>query len=602
MPPSKIITPSSGIVSGQAPAILKGIQPVDVTQLLANASAEQVKALTYSNFALWSAFAGLEVDGRSFEFDSHRYLLPIYLDDSHDISLIKSAQMGATIYILLRLLWFCRHHQIKAGMYFPTADGVKNLSKDRLSPLINSNEELSKNIADAGDTLGLKQITNIDGKISSLYMSYLGGQASKDSVPLDVVAFDEVRLVDGKDIDQALERISHSTYKYKIFMSTAGQPNADIHKRFLNGTQHVWHVVCNCKPDGFVPSECFPDCIVDTGKEVYLRCPKCKMRIMDPQLGRYIARNPKAEAHSYSVSQLISKFISPKEIWDFYKVTTNKSEFYNSKLGIPYIDVDNQPVDDGVIENCINTDLKWANQIDAGRDRKKGLAAGLDQRGGQNHIVIAKRGRDGIKEIVHVEVIDSACPDYWIDGKPVTPFRRIHELMKEMDIQLLVVDSMPSVNEASELARAFPGRVFLSYYGDSGQDLVRWADKIKMKESIRRGGKEIKLKWQCTVNRYQSLDASLRAWQERAVHIPHPDAQLQLMRNPDSGKFEMMSPARMLFDHLKSMIRQKTVIDESTGKFKMDYIYVGSDPHMTHAWNLCNIALGRLSRAPIFSI
>jgi phage terminase large subunit GpA-like protein len=354
----------SVFAGGQAPPFVQGIRPLDVADQLKNASPEQVKMLMAARsggFALWSQYSGIEVDNHRFEFDKHRYLLPIYLDMHDEVVLIKAAQMGATVYQLLFLIWWARHHNVKTGMYFPTKDGVGKLSKDRLTPLIQSNRELSSYIKDAADTIGLKQIENIHGRTSSMYLLYLGGQASKDSVPLDVVVFDEVRLVKSEDIDQALERISHSEYKVKRFMSTAGFPNKDIHARFLRGNQMTWHVKCNCL-DGFIPSEVFPECIVDTGKEVYLRCPRCGMRIHDPQYGNYIAHNPKADVHSYSASQLISKFITPKEIWKSYLETTNKKEFYNAKLGRPYIDTENQPVTEETLQANVNPDIKWAYQ------------------------------------------------------------------------------------------------------------------------------------------------------------------------------------------------------------------------------------------------
>jgi hypothetical protein len=508
--------------------------------------------------------------------------------------------MGATIFLLLKLLWFCRYKQVKCGLYFPTADGVTKLSKDRLTPLLESNQELLEAVKDDADTLGLKQITNVQGKTSSLYMLYLGGQASKDSVPLDVVGFDEVRLVKSSDIDQALERVSHSNYKIRMFMSTAGYPNLDIHKRFLVGTQHTWHIKCNCL-DGFVPSDCFPDCIVDTGKEVYIRCPKCKMRIHDVQNGNYVAHNPGADSHSYHVSQLISKYISPKEIWSNFRQTTNIKEFYNAKLGRPFVDEENMPITDDVLENCIDPTLRWAYAPGGDKTLKKNCAMGVDQMSGNNYVVIAKRGPNGVKQIVHLEVIESGNPRYWENGKPVTPFKRIYELMKEFDVGMCVIDAMPNANEAQDLARAFPGRVYLAWYGDGGVDMVRWHDRLKMREQIRKGSKEIKLKWQVTAHRYMSIDYALKVFVDRAVVMPHPDALVQIVRSAESGRYEAETLCRSRFWlHLKSVVRQKTIMDEETGKFKMEWVYLGRDPHFTHAWNYCNIAIERLKRQAIF--
>lgn len=604
-------TPAPMPPPNKAPAFLQGIRPLDVADAMKNATPEQIKLLQASEnggFALWSQYSGIEVDNHKFDFDKHRYLLPIYLDNHRDVTLIKAAQMGATVYQLLFLIWWSRHYSVKCGMYFPTKDDVGRLSKDRMAPMLSSNKEMASYISDASidttDTIGLKQILNIHGKLSSIYLLYLGGKASKDSVPLDVVVFDEVRLVEPKDIDQALERISHSPYKVKRYMSTAGFPNQDIHARFLRGNQLTWHVKCNCL-DGFVPSEVFPDCIVDTGKEVYLRCPRCQMRIRDPQLGNYVAHNPKAEKHSYSISQLISKFITPKEIWDAYLTTTNKKEFYNAKLGRPYIDLENQPVTEDVLMRNVNPEIRWAAQQGAGKDLKQACAMGVDQMGGYNYVVIGKRDPNGKKRLVHLEIIEAQNPLYKEGSNVVTPFKRLYELMREFNIGCAVIDSMPNYNEAADLARAFPARVFLAHYGEAGVDIVKWHDKMKMREQIKRGSKEIKLKWQVTVNRYMSIDYALQEFVEGNVDIPHPDALVQLVRNTESGRFEAEPICReRFFPMLSSLVRHERQMEssdgEKTGRSKMEWVYTAGDPHFAHAWNYCNIAIERMKRQSMF--
>lgn len=587
-------TPSA---PSQAPGIMHGVPVIDPKKLLASATPSQLKVLMKDSFALWAQFSGLEVDGHKFDFDKHRYLLPLYLDNCQELVLIKAAQMGATVYMLLFLIWYARYYQVKTGLFFPTADGVTKLSKDRLASLLDSSQELKEAVSSEVDTLGLKQINNILGKKSSLYMLYLGGQASKDSVPLDIVCFDEVRLVNEVDIDQALERISHSTFKMRRFMSTAGMPHMDIHSRFLRGTQHTWHCKCNCS-DGFVPSDDFPDCICDTGKEVYLRCPRCKMRINDPQLGSYIPHNPKAETHSYHISQLISKFISPKEIWEVYQKTSNKKEFFNAKLGRPYVDSDNQPITMDVLTNCINPDIKWAVDYAANPDIKRNCAMGVDQMGGYNYVVIARRGATGKKQLVHLEIIESSNPRYWENGGPVSPFKRLYELMKEYDVGLCVIDALPNYNEAADFARTFPGRIFLAHYGDAGVDIVKWHDKLKTREQIRKGSREIKLKWQVTMNRYMTLDYALAEFVERNVDIPHPDILVQTVRNFETGLYEAEPICRTrFFKMLTSLIRQQREIDSDTGRYKMEWVYTQGDPHFAHAWSYTNIAIERLKRA-----
>ncbi|NJL55759.1 hypothetical protein HC928_11625, partial [bacterium] len=262
----------------------KKIKPEDIT-------IDDLRHLSESSFALWTQTSGVQMDGNPIEFENHRYLLPIYLCDDSEIVWRKAAQLGATSWALLKMVWWLDSHPgKKAGFFFPTQQGVENLSKDRLTPLLATLPQLQTN---ADDKLGLRKIGN-----SSMYLFHLGGVASKDSVPLDVIAFDEVRLCKAQDIDQALERISHSSFKEKYFLSTCGMPEDSIDRRFQLGTQHIFMTRCGC-PDGCDLARTFPDCVVDDKKrnKLYLRCPKCKYIVHDNQNGRYVFSQSRCRLH-----------------------------------------------------------------------------------------------------------------------------------------------------------------------------------------------------------------------------------------------------------------------------------------------------------------
>lgn len=565
-------------------ANLQAVSPKNVTP-------EQLKALSEVNFLLWVLTSGIKVDHRPFDFDRHKYLIPLYVDRAQEVILMKAAQLGATIWLLLRLIHFCKTNPAKACLFFPTDEGVKLLSKDRLAPLIASNAELASLVKDT-DTLGYKQI----GEESSLYLRHLGGVASKDSTPFDMIAFDEVRLLDAADIYQARERVSHSSHKYVLQVSTAGYPNHDIHKQFLRGTQNYWHTKCNC-PDGVILSEVFPDCMAVTDKKIYYRCPRCKMRIDDPQNGQFVPHNPGAPVQSYHIHQMLSKFISASEIWENYKTTTNIKEFFNAKLGKPYVDEENIPITDDDLQACVNTDIMWMQHT-----QKAAVAMGIDQMGGNNYIIIAKRLSGGKKRILHYEIVDDQNSIYWEAGKRVTPFKRGYQLMKEYDVDLCIIDAMPNANEAMEFARAFPKRVFVAWYVEQQREIVHWGDRPKYKMLVRKGGPQVKFKYTCLLSRYLSIDLAMRSIAEREVEWPEPRALVQECRNPKTGYFEPLHIFETHFyEHMKSIVRQKTIINEDTGAFKMEWVNLGLDPHSVHAWNYCNMALERLRRTPLMT-
>ena len=359
-------------------------------------------------------------------------------------------------------------------------------------------------------------------------------------------------------------------------------------------------LVHNCS-DGFVPSDCWPDCVAVTKKEIYLRCPKCGMRIMDSQNGHYIAHKPNASYPSYHISQLISKYISIAQIWDAWQRTQNIKEFFNAKLGKPYVDEENQPIKDDDLATCENTDLLWGmSKTKYGGKIQR--AMGIDQMGGDNYAIICER-HENKKRIVHYEIIDNRNPLYLEAGNRVSPFKRCYQLMREFDIDLCVVDAMPNINEAIEFAMEFKKRVFVAHYIEAQRDMVQWGDRPKEKMTVKRGGPRIKFKYTCLLSRYLSIDFALSEVANRNMEWPHPRKLVQICRSMDSGLYEPLHIFETHFyKHLKSIVRQKTVLDDDTGRFKMEWVNLGIDPHSVHAWNLCNIALERLAKVPFFTM
>lgn len=563
------------------------IKPEDVTL-------DDLNHLSKDNFALWALTSGAKVDRNDVDFNKHRYLLPIYLNNDKEIVWMKAAQLGATVYMLLRILWWLEKNPgRKAGLYFPTKDGVDNLSKDRLTPLIQSCPSIAS-IADHHDKLGLRKIG-----ASSFYLFHLGGVASKDSVPLDFVAFDEVRLCSPADIDQALERLSHSEHKYKIFMSTAGIPDTSIAARFDLGTRHIWRSKCTPSicPDGIDLARTFPDCVVEdkTKGLLYLRCPKCKATIKDPQNGRFVPENNGAEYISYNVSQLVSKFISLKEIWDFYKRTTNKEEFYNAKLGLPFVDEQNRGVTKDQLDACVDTTLEWARP-----SKTKHTAMGVDQGGGYNYVVIADI-QDGKKRIRHLEIIEQDNPLYMEAGHKVSPFKRLYDLMKEFDVRVCVIDGMPNFNEALAFAQAFPGRVFIAWYQQNAKDVVQWGDKKRgAKEVVRKAGPLLKFKYHCILSRYTSINLMLGEFAQQNFIMPDPDRLIQLCKDEKTGQIHTEAIARRFQNMMMRLIKRFHVTNEETGEGRYEFIYGGADPHFSHAATYCNAALERLRRQNVW--
>jgi hypothetical protein len=717
------------------------IKPEDIND-------DTIRYLSKDNFALWALHKSIEVDNRKLSFERHKYLLPIYMDSSTEIVLVKAAQLGATVYQLLRLIWFLEQHQgTKAALYLPNKELADNISKDRLTRMFESCPEIYA-LTDPSDKLGLRKI----GK-SSLYMMYLEGKSSKDSVPLDYLSFDEVRLSSPASIDQTMERIAASDYKYRVFMSTCfagdqqiivrkkevgayaeaksfldleycwqdydaltytggnsvvfapiskffsngerptlnasfddnstvrctpdhlfavlnptgnetfytpisnagrvplrilsdlpvfkdphvsqsaefkpgrlysvrtvgatkvydirvdgthnyilsngcvvhncGLPNDSIHSRFLRGKQYVWMSKCKCS-DGVDLARTFPNCVVDDPKRgLYLRCPKCLYTIKDAQNGRYVAMNPGADYNSYSVSQLASKFISLKEIWEFYKSTTNIAEFYNGKLGLPWVDEENRGVTMDQMNACVDSEQNW------GPHKYGDCAMGVDQGPGYVMAIIANILPNGKKCIRHIEVIEQSNPRYYVNGEKVTPFIRLRELMKEYDVRLCVVDAQPNFNDALSFAQDFKSRVFLAWYQRDAKHAVQWGDKKRSQETIRKAG-GLKFRYTVTLARYLSLEAMLGSWSDGRYVLPDPRGLVQICRDESTSQLMPEAVCYRMFNHMCALVRQFTVSNEETGEGRYEWIHTGAD-HLAHSMNYLNVALERMNKRTLFT-
>ena len=565
--------------------------------LIPGVSSNQIEALRMVNLGVWCALNNFKVDHKPFTFHRRKYLKEIYLCEKPYITVRKCTQVGLTIWMILKVLHKLRYAEFlgngipkKAGFYFPVHDSVAKFSKDRLQPLLETIPEFSDVMRGTG-SIELKQIGN-----SSLYMSYMGGTATKDSTPMDIICLDETRLMDLSEINQVEERLSGCAEPEMYRISTAGFPNDAIDKSFLQGTQKHWHTKCNCS-DGIVLSDVFPECIGNRrvkggGIEYFYRCPVCDVEIDDPQDGQYLAHNPSAEIESFHIHQMLSPTVSAKRLWNAYITTDNPKEFYNAKLGKPFVDEDNVGLTEDELQSCVNTDLPWKSD-------ERNTCMGVDQRSGDLHVVIAKV-IDNKRKLIHLEVIDNHAKRYRENGKIVSPFKRLYTIMNEFDVDMCVLDALPNANEAKEFASTFPGRVFLSYYKGS-QDMARWSDKGgKAKEvpSLRKSSSELKFKWVVLLDRYKAIEYALRQWRQRRVECPNPKGLIQEVRDDKTGTYSPEFVCQsVFFKHLTSIVRELVQSRADSGKISYRWSNLGLDPHFLHSWTYCCIAMERRKKS-----
>ena len=244
---------------------------------------------------------------------------------------------------------------------------------------------------------------------------------------------------------------------------------------------------------------------------------------------------------------------------------------------------------------CVDPHLEWAEPGKAAH-----TAMGVDVGGGYCYVTIADLS-DSKKRIRHVEIIEADNPNYQENGKRVTPFKRLRELMREYKVQLCVVDAMPNYDMVIEFAQEFPGKVFAAFYAKEAKDVVSWSDKPKVKASLKKAGPLLKFKYYCVLSRYLSMDIALAQWQNQEVICPDPDRLVQMVYKENSKDLHPEAVMNRAFSMYMRLIKKFSVTNEETGEGRHEWIYSGSDPHFAHSWNYTNIALERLRRGSTFS-
>lgn len=178
------------------------------------------------------------IDRQPFDWRAHRYQIPLYeaftlcpgQDEGLTLTIIKGAQIGASVWAMLGLLFVAlKFPGSWAGYFLPDKGMTEVFSGNRFKPLVESNPAIAPLLgATGGRTEGenSKRLRNLGP--SSILFSYMEGKTSTESAPLLAIIFDEVRKMTPQQIGLAEERISHSPYPVNIKLSTAGFPEADI--------------------------------------------------------------------------------------------------------------------------------------------------------------------------------------------------------------------------------------------------------------------------------------------------------------------------------------------------------------------------------------
>jgi hypothetical protein len=248
------------------------------------------------------------------------------------------------------------------------------------------------------------------------------------------------------------------------------------------------------------------------------------------------------DKRGYHYSQLFSQFVDPKEILHQFRTTQNLTDFYNLKIGIPWVEATHRIALDAVYSLCGSDGIA---ESDPGP-----CSMGVDQ-GKDLHVVIGKPHPSRAGQIIHLGIYKD--------------WEKLGELIKAFNVCRCVIDGMPDINKARNLARQYPRKVFLNFYNEHQKGSYKWNDA------------ELTL----SSNRTESLDAS------HGQILGNPG-------DPNGGKTIVLPQRSDLIEefalHLHN-VAKRLEEDEETGSKRYVYVKLGPD-HFRHAFNYECMARG----------
>jgi hypothetical protein len=422
---------------------------------------------------------------------------------------------------MLKVAYGARYGDYRGILYlFPSKSDVTDFSKGRIDPLIQENPDtIGKWIRDT-DSANIKRIWN-----AFLYLRGMKSRVGLKSVPIDFTIMDELDEARQNAIGMAMERMSHSEIREVLKLSNPTLPDYGIDKAFQETDQRYWLLKCEKCGEYTCLEDTFPDCLITIKGHVIRACQRCHAEL-NPSIGQWVAKKPGVtDKRGYHYSQLSSHFVEPGEILHQFRTTNNLTDFYNLKIGVPYVEAENRLSVQEVLALCGVEGI-------ASEDRGP-CYMGVDQ-GKDLHVVIGKRHPDKVGRIIHLGVYRD--------------WEELDRLMRNFHVSRCVVDALPETRNARAFAERFRGRIYLNYYNEHQKGHYAWNEK----ELI------------VSCNRTESLDASHREIMDQAIILPK-DCEI----------------TQTFTEHLHN-VAKKLEEDEETGSKRYVYVKLGPD-HFRHA-------------------
>lgn len=388
--------------------------------------------------ALWVLDNGfINENQEPFEFDLHRFMLQPYSDTSPDQVIMKSAQVGWSVAAIIKSIHAANFLKVNVIYVLPTRNATHDFVIPKVNPMLDRNP-LIKDLLKNTDSINLKQVGD-----RFIYFRGAFHRGEAISTTADLVISDEHDISDQNVLSIYQSRLQASRYGWFWRFSNPSLPSFGVHELYEESDQMHWIIVCpHCQWNMYIDFE--QDKLVgnhylDPARVVYA-CGRCDKELSDNarQAGYWKAKFPDRDRRGYWINQLMVPWVSAKKILQ-QQASMEIDVFHNFVLGLPY----------QASEYMINREaILRAN--DPGLAQKTNVVIGCDS-GKIKHWVMGNQ----------FGIFSYGTTDDWDD---------IERLINMYDATC-VIDALPDFTIPEQLARKYPGQVFVHYYVHDSKDL-----------------------------------------------------------------------------------------------------------------------------------
>ncbi len=403
--------------------------------------------LSFEDFLL----TAINTERGRYNFSHHRPMLEIarQLNHQSQVWIMKGAQIGFSTLALGWCLYQSLEKNKSIGYALPTKIFSRRFLSTRIMPLI-WQDKLLNDSATINQTMGVVGFQKYRTlRLSPSYLYMLGMETISDaiSIPLDILVFDEVDILNEENMTWADDRLAASANPQRLYFSVGMNPGLGVDAGYQQSNQNVWLVKCaSCGQDDQVMEEAFPQCVKRIDGEWTLVCERCGSSLDVQAQGRWVMKYPGRDVAGYRIPQLIIPHVNLNYIMDRYQ----KVEAYRSKLAKFNCSVLAMPDAGGNQMITAQQCLEVLGDYDT-RKTANWTVGGADV-GDKCHVAFADIV-DGKLRFIRMDEVHS---DRMVE--------EMSAMITAMGCRRFVIDAKPFRTEARKLARLHPDVVVLQYF------------------------------------------------------------------------------------------------------------------------------------------